>query len=354
MKNIFYVYAYLNPDNMYDDVRNEDGIIFTHEPFYIGYGQKDRCMHHLREALDPNAHSHKVHTIRKLQREGKVPIIVKLRENMESADALALEGLLVMFFGKRVDNSGCLTNISDGGHINPVLPGAANPMFGRPLSPESRQKAVATYKNWWYNKATPEEKANLKKKRAETFRKLWDNPVTKEQMLTAREATKRKNNPEFYAQLEIKQQQKKEAKEQRIKLREEKRLAREQKFNLNRCTLEERRLWYKENQGGSNNPMYGKGHLLAGKKNGRAKIIKIAILDYVFVCHGNYHIFCSEFKKFFSCNNPHKGTSFQRRYGVKIEELKSYDEVQDEFILFEGVQSFERIKHEEFKKCKDR
>ncbi len=354
MKNIFYVYAYLNPDKEYDVPHVVDGITFTHEPFYIGYGQRDRCMHHLREALDISAHSHKVHTIRKLQNEGKDPIIVKLREDMESVDALALEGLLVSSFGKRIDGSGCLTNISDGGHVNPVLPGAANPMYGRPLSPESRQKAVTSYKNWWYNKATVEEKAAAQQKRSETFRKYWADPLIKEHMLSTREETKRKRNPEFYVQLEIKKQQKKEAKEQRIKLLEERREAREKKFNLNKCSPEERKQWFKEHYGGSKNPMYGKGDRLAGSKNGRAKIYRVAILNYIFVCHGNVNRFSVEFKNHFSCNNPLTGSSFMKRYNVVVTELDSYDDLSEDYILYEGPQSFERLKHEQFKKCKDR
>ena len=62
--------------------------------------------------------------------------------------------------------------------------------------------------------------------------------------------------------------------------------------------------YWEEIRGGCKNPMYGKGDLLVGPKNGRAKIQLITILEHQFLVHGNFKHFVRDLKKLLKCKNP--------------------------------------------------
>lgn len=112
----FYVYIYLNPLKpgkfVYED------LIFDFEPFYVGKGFNNRFYDHLKEAIKnpkPVKGEHKLNMIRKILREDKEPIILKLKENLIEKEAFEYEKLYIKVIGRNDLNSGPLTNLTDGG-----------------------------------------------------------------------------------------------------------------------------------------------------------------------------------------------------------------------------------------------
>jgi hypothetical protein len=124
MKNIFYTYIYLNP--LKPGNFNYQEFHFNYEPFYVGKGKEDRIYHHLKEAnyflntekesiKDKNLNKHKLNTVNKILRNGKEPIVFKIKENLTEIDAYNFERFLVQLIGRRNKNTGPLTNLTDGG-----------------------------------------------------------------------------------------------------------------------------------------------------------------------------------------------------------------------------------------------
>lgn len=105
----FYTYVYYNPDTM--------------TPFYVGkgYGSRDRA--HLQEArrwdrkIVCRRHKNymKLSYICQLLDAGKTPIIVRTLSTANEEEALLEEQRLIALFGKRCNQTGCLTNFADGG-----------------------------------------------------------------------------------------------------------------------------------------------------------------------------------------------------------------------------------------------
>jgi len=111
MKNIFYVYAYLDPrkpgNYSYGDLD------FNYEPFYIGKGKGDRMKHHLRENKKYNPHKNRV--ISNIIRNGMDPIILILDDNLSENDALSIEISTISKIGRKNLKKGPLTNLTNGG-----------------------------------------------------------------------------------------------------------------------------------------------------------------------------------------------------------------------------------------------
>lgn len=117
----FYVYIYFDP--------------ITDIPFYVGKGQKYRSHKHLHQCHNrPMAMK-----IRALKAAGLTPRIEILPMRSED-DAFSMEEALVYGIGKRVDDSGPLFNMSDGGGLKTAG------FTGRRHTAESRAKMSAARK----------------------------------------------------------------------------------------------------------------------------------------------------------------------------------------------------------------
>ncbi len=110
--NIHYLYGLLDPRKpKYIEFQE---LKFDNEPFYIGYGKNDRMYQHLM-SHELKENTIKVHKIKKMFALGLNPILVKLRENLSCDDAKLQEIELIKFFGRINNNTGCLSNLTDGG-----------------------------------------------------------------------------------------------------------------------------------------------------------------------------------------------------------------------------------------------
>ena len=120
MKNIFYVYVYLDPrfkgDYEYDSLK------FDYRPFYIGKGKKNRYLEHLKivennRKLPYNAK--RFHIIKEILSIGLKPIIFKIEENLTELKALNLEEKFIRTIGLDIlsnETYDCLTSFSGHKH----------------------------------------------------------------------------------------------------------------------------------------------------------------------------------------------------------------------------------------------
>lgn len=92
----YYVYAYLNP--LECGVYNSSIVSFLAKPFYVGKGIGNRLYDHLKEARPTRKykHSHKLNTIRLIQRSELNPIILKISEELSEDEALCVELKLIL------------------------------------------------------------------------------------------------------------------------------------------------------------------------------------------------------------------------------------------------------------------
>ena len=123
----FYVYVLHRPDG---------------QPFYVGKGIGDRCLHHEAEARTTRRLTHKLNVIRAIHRRGfAVGYLLESFHDTE-ADAHARERELIGLIGRHDLKRGPLTNQTDGGE------GTSNP------SEESRQRRRETL--WGEDAEDPE------------------------------------------------------------------------------------------------------------------------------------------------------------------------------------------------------
>lgn len=111
---VFYCYVLLDPrkPGNYDYGPNAK---FSHEPFYVGKGHGGRSESHVRAAKRNRQHSHKEARIRKIISEGHEVIVKRTRSLNTEAHAFKRERQLVSIIGRRVERTGPLTNLTDGG-----------------------------------------------------------------------------------------------------------------------------------------------------------------------------------------------------------------------------------------------
>ena len=100
----YYVYIYKNP--------------ITFDPFYVGKGCGNRAYSHLEKAKNIRKGSRESLCIvecRRLLKDGFEPIIEIIINNLTESEALIIERQFISSFGRRNNNTGILTNMTDGG-----------------------------------------------------------------------------------------------------------------------------------------------------------------------------------------------------------------------------------------------
>jgi len=181
MYNIFYVYVYLDPRK--PGVYGYDDYEFEYEPFYIGKGQNDQSLIHLKKSkVNFNkGNQFKFNKIRKIKKEtGKNPIIVKIKENLLENKSFELEMKLIKDIGRINQGTGPLTNLTDGGEgtsgwvpsekvrrkMGDSRKGEKNPNFGKSMSEEQKKKISKSQKKRHVEK--------IKNKRRRKYESLMD------------------------------------------------------------------------------------------------------------------------------------------------------------------------------------
>jgi hypothetical protein len=108
----YYVYAILDPNILTNIKYNE--LVFTNQPFYIGYGKNNRMDNHLHKK-EMDRKCHKSSKIISILNSGNNPIFIKIKENLSFEEANELEIFLIKLMGRSDNNTGILTNHTDGG-----------------------------------------------------------------------------------------------------------------------------------------------------------------------------------------------------------------------------------------------
>ena len=101
--NQFYVYVYSDLNGT---------------PFYVGKGHGDRAFSHLKNARKWNAtdrNTLRLHAIREILDRGAIPSIKFVETNLTESEAIDLERELIKQYGRLNNNTGTLTNLTDGG-----------------------------------------------------------------------------------------------------------------------------------------------------------------------------------------------------------------------------------------------
>ena len=98
---MYYVYCYKDPE--------------TNVPFYVGKGKwtNQRHLDHLKETVDTTCNRWKYYKINSILEKGMAPIIEIISKDLSEVEAYNLEEKLIEKYGRRVDGSGCLTNICE-------------------------------------------------------------------------------------------------------------------------------------------------------------------------------------------------------------------------------------------------
>jgi hypothetical protein len=319
---------------------------FEYEPFYIGYGQRYRDTEHIRIAKrELDEHSHKLHKIRKLLDEDRLKV-VRLKSDLSIECALTLEKHLIDYFGRICLGTGCLTNIIDGGLMNPVLHGCNNGFYGKKHTKETLTK-IKEKNKLYFDNLSDEEKEEINRKRSMTLkatlstkpREFWEEAARK------RNITNNHNTDESKY---IKKINKLNVIIRKAHANKAKKIKESRKFK--NMTDEQRREWNFNNRVGENNPNYGNGDKISGSKNGRAKFIEISFSNgEKYITNGNFKKFVSDFRKHFNCVNVFRESYNKEKEGIFIKEV---DNIYDNSILYDG--NFDRISDLKFKKARNK
>ena len=114
MKDIFYIYAYIDPSKKGEYFYECLDFSFLYEPFYIGKGQNERMFIHLKD-YRLKRKNHMSNKINKLKKNGIEPIIIKLYDGLTEKEAFDKEIFLIKYIGRKLKEEGPLVNIVDGG-----------------------------------------------------------------------------------------------------------------------------------------------------------------------------------------------------------------------------------------------
>jgi hypothetical protein len=135
-QNIYYVYGLHYPDG---------------KIFYVGKGKGNRMYDHATDSRSNKCRNkHLQGTIRKIEKAREKVVYKKIAVNLAEAEAHRMEIELIAFYGKRVDASGILVNLSDGGEGT----------SGYRHTEEAKRKVSAAHKGNTYRrgkKMTPEQ-----------------------------------------------------------------------------------------------------------------------------------------------------------------------------------------------------
>jgi hypothetical protein len=161
----YYVYEYVDPT--------------TNIPFYIGKGQGDRYVYHLKNLSD-NTNPYKTNKIKKLLKEGFVPIINLIETGLTETQSFEFEKKLIKKYGRIDLGKGCLVNLSDGGegqsgwvpteeykiNMSSLTSGDKNGMFGKTHTEETknkiREKSIGRKLNDFYRNQMSENRMGEK------------------------------------------------------------------------------------------------------------------------------------------------------------------------------------------------
>lgn len=108
----YYVYLILDPSEDY--FISIDDIKIDKKPFYVGYGKNNRIEQHLLKR-EMNRKCFKSCKIKSILNDNKSPIFIKIRENLTFENANELEMKYINLLGRLDNNTGILTNHTDGG-----------------------------------------------------------------------------------------------------------------------------------------------------------------------------------------------------------------------------------------------
>ncbi len=182
MSNEFYVYVYIDPSKRGSYFYDGLNFSFLYEPFYIGKGQNDRIMVHLNE-YRLKKKSYLSNKINKILKSGNEPIIFKLYENLTEQEAFEKEIFLIDSIGRKIKNSGPLTNIVDGGNgvtglvhteesrKKMSLKGDKHPNWNKSLKPSTKKKISEKLK---LNNAMWRPEVSEKVRQKNLGRKPWN------------------------------------------------------------------------------------------------------------------------------------------------------------------------------------
>ena len=146
-KKIYYVYCLKRPD------KRDPFDIESWQPFYIGYGKNGRMFDHRQEAKRTKRcreNTIKVKIIHKTW-DSKADIFEEIIiDNLSKVDAQEIEMFYIALYGRINKNTGCLSNLTDGGEYN----------GDRVVTPETRERMRISHLKRWEG---PEERLKAAK-----------------------------------------------------------------------------------------------------------------------------------------------------------------------------------------------
>lgn len=162
MKNKYYVYAYLDPRKPGKYFYEGLDFCFLYEPFYIGKGSGFRFKNHIKESL-LKINTPKNSLIKKIINSGKLPIIIKLTEELNEDESLNKEMFIINKIGLKN-----LKNLTYGGeglsgymHKQETKDKIRNSLIGkntgREMSEDWKSKIKENNAKYWLNKNHSEE-----------------------------------------------------------------------------------------------------------------------------------------------------------------------------------------------------
>lgn len=102
IKHKYYTYMLVNPD--------------TGAAFYVGKGTQKRFLDHFKEAITNNStNQHKTNTIKKILNLNKEVVVEIVLSSDDERKCFLEEKRLIKLYGRKNNNTGCLTNVTDGG-----------------------------------------------------------------------------------------------------------------------------------------------------------------------------------------------------------------------------------------------